>query len=309
MENIEKNKFRRISSDDKSSELIARPVVTYWSDAWRRFKMNKVSMLALVILVILIIMVIIGPIISKYMYGYTYRDVVGEPNLSPNAKYWFGTDELGRDIFTRIWKGGRISIAIGLLGAIIGTIIGSIYGAVAAYSGGKVDTIMMRIIEILYSIPYLLLVIVLRLALNSNGIGTLILAMSITGWCGLARLVRGQILSLKQQDFVMAAEVLGVSQKDIIIKHLIPNTLNVILVSISFDIPGYIFSEAFLSYLGLGVQPPEASWGLMASTAQQSFQFYPYQLFFPALMIGLTMLSFTLLGDGLRDALDPNLRK
>lgn len=309
MENIERNKFRRISSDDKSSELIARPVVTYWSDAWRRFKMNKVSMLALVILVILIIMVIIGPIISKYMYGYTYRDVVGEPNLSPNAKYWFGTDELGRDIFTRIWKGGRISIAIGLLGAIIGTIIGSIYGAVAAYSGGKVDTIMMRIIEILYSIPYLLLVIVLRLALNSNGIGTLILAMSITGWCGLARLVRGQILSLKQQDFVMAAEVLGVSQKDIIIKHLIPNTLNVILVSISFDIPGYIFSEAFLSYLGLGVQPPEASWGLMASTAQQSFQFYPYQLFFPALMIGLTMLSFTLLGDGLRDALDPNLRK
>ncbi|WP_317317099.1 ABC transporter permease [Peptostreptococcus russellii] len=305
MENIEKNKFRRISNENKNSEIIARPVVTYWSDAWRRFKMNKVSMLALIILVFLIVMVIIGPMIS----GYSYRDVVGEPNLSPSAKYWFGTDEIGRDIFTRIWKGGRISIEIGLLGAIIGTIIGSIYGAVAAYSGGKVDMIMMRIIEILYSIPYLLLVIVLRLAFNSNGIGTLILAMSITGWCGLARLVRGQILSLKEQDFIMAAEVLGVSQKDIIIKHLIPNTLNVILVSISFDIPGYIFSEAFLSYLGLGVQPPEASWGLMASTAQQSFQFYPYQLFFPALMIGLTMFSFTLLGDGLRDALDPNLRK
>ncbi|MDY5435370.1 ABC transporter permease [Peptostreptococcus porci] len=305
MERIEQSKFRRISNKDKSSEFIARPVVTYWSDAWRRFKMNKVSMAALVIMVLLIVMVIIGPMIS----GYSYREIVGPPNVSPSGKYWFGTDELGRDVFTRIWRGGRISIIIGLLGAVIGTVIGSIYGAISAYLGGRVDTIMMRIIEILYSIPYLLLVIVLRLALNSNGIGTLILAMSITGWCGLARLVRGQILSLKQQDFVMAAEVLGVSQKDIIIKHLIPNTLNVILVSISFDIPGYIFSEAFLSYLGLGVQPPEASWGLMASTAQQNFQFYPYQLFFPALMIGLTMLSFTLLGDGLRDALDPNLRK
>ena len=168
---------------------------------------------------------------------------------------------------------------------------------------------MMRIVEILISIPYLLLVIILRLALNSNGVGTLILAMTITGWCGLARLVRGQILSLKEQDYIMAARVLGVSNKDIIIKHLIPNTLNVILVSISFDIPGYIFGEAFLSYLGLGVQPPETSWGLMCSLAQQVFQFYPYQLFFPALMIGLTMLSFTLLGDGLRDALDPNLRQ
>ncbi len=305
MERIDQSKFKKISNREKSSEFIARPVVTYWSDAWRRFKCNKMAMVALAILVALIVMVIIGPMIS----GYSYRAVVGPPNLAPNGKYWFGTDELGRDIFTRIWKGGRISILIGILGAIIGTLIGSVYGALSAYLGGRVDTIMMRIIEILYSIPYLLLVIVLRLALNSNGIGTLILAMSITGWCGLARLVRGQVLSLKEQDFVMAAEVLGVSQKDIIIKHLIPNTLNVILVSISFDVPGYIFSEAFLSYLGLGVQPPDASWGLMASVAQQNFQFYPYQLFFPALMIGLTMLSFTLLGDGLRDALDPNLRK
>ena len=304
-EEIDSSKFKLISSDDKSSEFIARPVVTYWSDAWRRFRANKAAMVAFVILILLTVMVIIGPIIS----GYSFKEAVGEPNQFPSSKFWFGTDEIGRDLFTRLWKGGRISIFIGIVGALISTVIGSIYGAVSAYAGGKVDVVMMRIVEILSSIPYLLLVIVLRLVLKSNGLGTLILAMTITGWCGLARLVRGQILSLKRKDFIMAADVLGVSRRDIVVRHLIPNTINVILVSISFDIPGYIFGEAFLSYLGLGVQAPNTSWGAMAASAQQVFQFYPYQLIFPALLIGLTMLAFTLLGDGLRDALDPNLRQ
>ena len=304
-EEIDSSKFKLISSDDKYSEFIARPVVTYWSDAWRRFRANKAAMVAFVILIILTVMVIIGPIIS----GYSFKEAVGEPNQFPSSKFWFGTDEIGRDLFTRLWKGGRISIFIGIVGALISTVIGSIYGAVSAYVGGKVDVVMMRIVEILSSIPYLLLVIVLRLVLKSNGLGTLILAMTITGWCGLARLVRGQILSLKRKDFIMAADVLGVSRRDIVVRHLIPNTINVILVSISFDIPGYIFGEAFLSYLGLGVQAPNTSWGAMAASAQQVFQFYPYQLIFPALLIGLTMLAFTLLGDGLRDALDPNLRQ
>lgn len=304
-EEIDSSKFTLISSDDKSSEFIARPVVTYWSDAWRRFRANKAAMVAFVILILLTVMVIIGPIIS----GYSFKEKVGDPNLFPSSKFWFGTDEIGRDLFTRLWKGGRISIFIGIVGALISTVIGSIYGAVSAYAGGKVDLVMMRIVEILSSIPYLLLVIVLRLVLKSNGLGTLILAMTITGWCGLARLVRGQILSLKRKDFIMAADVLGVSRREIVVRHLIPNTINVILVSISFDIPGYIFGEAFLSYLGLGVQAPNTSWGAMAASAQQVFQFYPYQLIFPALLIGLTMLAFTLLGDGLRDALDPNLRQ
>lgn len=304
-EEIDSSKFTLISSDDKSSEFIARPVVTYWSDAWRRFRANKTAMAAFVILILLTVMVIIGPMIS----GYSFKEKVGEPNLFPSSKFWFGTDEIGRDLFTRLWKGGRISIFIGIAGALISTVIGSIYGAVSAYAGGKVDLVMMRIVEILSSIPYLLLVIVLRLVLKSNGLGTLILAMTITGWCGLARLVRGQILSLKRKDFIMAADVLGVSRGEIVVRHLIPNTINVILVSISFDIPGYIFGEAFLSYLGLGVQAPNTSWGAMAASAQQVFQFYPYQLIFPALLIGLTMLAFTLLGDGLRDALDPNLRQ
>jgi oligopeptide ABC transporter permease protein len=304
-EEIDSSKFKLIGADNKSSEFIARPVVTYWSDAWRRFRANKAAMVAFVILILLTVMVIIGPIIS----GYSFKEAVGEPNQFPSAKFWFGTDEIGRDLFTRLWKGGRISIFIGIVGALISTVIGSIYGAVSAYAGGKVDVVMMRIVEILSSIPYLLLVIVLRLVLKSNGLGTLILAMTITGWCGLARLVRGQILSLKRKDFIMAADVLGVSKSDVVVRHLIPNTINVILVSISFDIPGYIFGEAFLSYLGLGVQAPNTSWGAMAASAQQVFQFYPYQLIFPALLIGLTMLAFTLLGDGLRDALDPNLRQ
>ena len=304
-EEIDSSKFKLIGADNKSSEFIARPVVTYWSDAWRRFRANKAAMVAFVILILLTVMVIIGPIIS----GYSFKEAVGEPNQFPSAKFWFGTDEIGRDLFTRLWKGGRISIFIGIVGALISTVIGSIYGAVSAYAGGKVDVVMMRIVEILSSIPYLLLVIVLRLVLKSNGLGTLILAMTITGWCGLARLVRGQILSLKRKDFIMAADVLGVSKSDIVVRHLIPNTINVILVSISFDIPGYIFGEAFLSYLGLGVQAPNTSWGAMAASAQQVFQFYPYQLIFPALLIGLTMLAFTLVGDGLRDALDPNLRQ
>lgn len=304
-EYIDKNKFKPLPKTKDRSEYIARPAITYWSDAWRRFKTNKTAIFSFVILILLIVMVIIGPMIS----GYSHEEIVGLPNQTPSKEFWFGTDDLGRDIFTRVWKGGRISILIGLIGAIIGTVIGCVYGAISAYAGGVVDTVMMRIVEVLSSIPYLLLVIIIRLAFKTNGIGPLILAMTITGWCGLARLVRGQILSLKQQDFIMAARVLGVSDKNIILKHLIPNTLNIILVSISFDIPGYIFSEAFLSYLGLGVQPPETSWGLMVSSAQQYFQFYPYQLFFPALLIALTMLSFTLLGDGLRDALDPNLRK
>ena len=304
-EEIDSSKFKLIGADNKSSEFIARPVVTYWSDAWRRFRANKAAMVAFVILILLTVMVIIGPIIS----GYSFKEAVGEPNQFPSARFWFGTDEIGRDLFTRLWKGRRISIFIGIVGALISTVIGSIYGAVSAYAGGKVDVVMMRIVEILSSIPYLLLVIVLRLVLKSNGLGTLILAMTITGWCGLARLVRGQILSLKRKDFIMAADVLGVSKSDIVVRHLIPNTINVILVSISFDIPGYIFGEAFLSYLGLGVQAPNTSWGAMAASAQQVFQFYPYQLIFPALLIGLTMLAFTLLGDGLRDALDPNLRQ
>lgn len=310
MEKIDKELFERIPIEDKTAEFIARPKITYWGDAWRRFKLNKLAIVSLVILIAITLLVVFGPMVTKSLYGYELNSQdYAAKNLTPSATHWFGTDNLGRDIFTRVGLGGRISIIIGLAGAFISTIIGSIYGAVSAYAGGKVDNVMMRIVEILFSIPYLLIVILVSLYMGETNIATLVLAMTITGWCGMARLVRGQLLSLKNQDFVLAAETLGVSSANIIKKHLLPNTLNVILISISFDIPGYIFGEAFLSYLGIGIQQPETSWGALASQAQGSFLFYPYQLFFPALMIALTMLVFTLIGDGLRDALDPKMRQ
>ena len=196
-----------------------------------------------------------------------------------------------------------------MIGALVAATVGCVYGGLSAYFGGKVDTIMMRIVEVISSIPYLIVVILLSVILDSKSLGTLILALTLTGWCGTARLVRGQMLQLKSQEFVMAAQALGVPPWRIILKHLIPNTMSTIIVSITFAIPNYIFSEAFLSFIGLGIQPPNTSWGALSSAAQTNFLFYPYQLFFPSLMIALTMLSFTLLGDGLRDALDPKLRK
>lgn len=310
MEKVTREDFEPIPIADKSSEFIARPVVTYRSDAWRRFKQNKLALVALVILILISLMVIFGPMLTASLYGYDVnsQDFLAK-NQTPSSTHRMGTDNLGRDIFTRVCLGGRVSILIGLAGAFISTVIGTIYGAISAYAGGKTDNVMMRIVEILASLPYLLIVILVTLFTGKSDVPTLILAMTITGWTGMARLVRGQLLSLKNQDFVIAANALGVSNKNIIMKHLIPNTMNVILISISFDVPGYIFSEAFLSFLGIGIAQPQTSWGALAATAQTKFMFYPYQLFFPSLMIALTMLVFTLIGDGLRDALDPKLRQ
>ena len=304
MEN--KDRFKIIGIDESKAEVSARPRINYWQDAWRRFKQNKLATASLIILILLIIMIIIGP----HLTGFSYEEInPGNINQKPNGTHWFGTDELGRDVFTRVWEAGKISMLIGLSGALISTVVGCIYGGVSGYFGGIIDDIMMRIVEILISIPYLIVVILISIITDSKSITSLMIAMTLTGWCGIARLVRGQILQLKQQDFVMAAKVLGVKPFKIIMKHLIPNTLGIVIVATTFNVPGYIFSEAFLSYIGLGVQPPNTSWGALASAAQQNFMFYPYQLLFPSLMIALTMLAFTLMGDGLRDALDPKLRK
>ena len=305
-EDIPAEKFEIIGTDDFSGDIIARPKVSYWADAWRRFRENKIALVALIILVIMVIMVIIGPGISGYNFEQMNTD---EINQLPSAEHWFGTDDLGRDLFARVFQGGRVSLTIGIVGAVVASVVGSIYGGIASYFGGIVDDIMMRIVEVLLSIPYLLTVILISVVTDSKSIGTMMLALVLTGWCGIARLVRGQMLQLKSQEYILAANALGVSPIKTIMRHMIPTTLGMIIVAITFDIPGYIFSEAFLSYVGLGVQPPDTSWGALASAAQQNFMFYPYQLFFPSLMIALTMLGFTLLGDGLRDALDPKLRK
>ena len=272
----------------------------------KRFLKRKVSIVGLVILAIFFLMATIGPFLCQYDPLAQDTTIISQ---GPSAEHWFGTDDLGRDLFARVFQGGRVSLTIGIVGAVVASVVGSIYGGIASYFGGIVDDIMMRIVEVLLSIPYLLTVILISVVTDSKSIGTMMLALVLTGWCGIARLVRGQMLQLKSQEYILAANALGVSPIKTIMRHMIPNTLGMIIVAITFDIPGYIFSEAFLSYVGLGVQPPDTSWGALASAAQQNFMFYPYQLFFPSLMIALTMLGFTLLGDGLRDALDPKLRK
>ena len=287
-EDIPAEKFQIIGTDDFSGDIIARPKVGYWADAWRRFRENKIALVALIILVVMVIMVIFGPAISGYNFEQMDTSAI---NQTPNAQHWFGTDSLGRDLFARVWQAGRVSLAIGIVGAVVASVVGSIYGGIASYFGGIVDDIMMRIVEVLLSIPYLIIVILISVVTDSKSMGTMMLALTLTGWCGIARLVRGQMLQLKSQEYVLAANALGVSPFKTIMRHMIPNTI------------------AFLSYIGLGIQPPDTSWGALASAAQQNFMFYPYQLFFPSIMIALTMLSFTLLGDGLRDALDPKLRK
>ena len=305
MAQLSKEKFQIIGCENANADEILRPSMTYWQDAWRRLKQNKVATASLIILVLISLMTVVGQYINGFEFQLTNNDLI---NVKPNATHWFGTDNLGRDIFSRVWAGGRVSIIIGLIGAFVDTVVGSIYGGIAGFFGGIVDDIMMRIVEILGSIPYLVVVILVSLIFK-KGILAIIIAMTITGWVGMARLVRGQLLQIKEQEYVLAAAALGANPSRIIAKHLLPNTLGIMIVAITFDIPGFIFGEAFLSYLGQGIQSPNTSWGALASAAQPNLMFYPTQLFFPSIFISLTMLSFTLLGDGLRDALDPRLRQ
>jgi oligopeptide transport system permease protein len=300
-----KDDFEVISSEQQDAEMITRPNITYWKDAWRRLKKNPIAMIALVVLIILIIMVIVGP----YITGKDFKTVNGKnKNILPGSEYWFGTDGLGRDLFSRIWFGGRVSIAIGLIATMVQVVVGCLYGGVMAYFGGWVDEVMMRIIEVITSVPDLLLTILIIVVLG-NSVPTLIVALTITSWCGTSRMIRGQLMQLRENEYILAAEALGASPARIIIKHLIPNTIGVLILTIATSIPGYIFAEAGLSFLGLGLQAPSTSWGVLISYGQSAMAFYPYQLFFPAFAICLTVLAFNLFGDGLRDALDPKLRQ
>jgi oligopeptide transport system permease protein len=302
---IEKELFEVVGYDKEVSDAIVRPSITYWQDAWRRLKKNKVAMLSMLTLIIIGLACVFVPMLSKMDFK---EQAIEFSNQGPSKAHWFGMDELGRDIFVRIWVGGRVSILIGLVGALVSLIVGAIYGGVSGYFGGVVDDIMMRIVEVIVGIPYMIIVILVSISLG-KGLTSLIIALCITSWTGLARLVRGQVLQLKESEYVLAAQMLGSSPMKIVLKHLLPNTLSVIIVSLTFQVPGFIFAEAFLSFIGLGVQPPYTSWGAMASLGQQQMTYYPHELFFPAAAISLTMLAFNLLGDGLRDALDPKLRQ
>ena len=303
--------FEKASFEDQNADKIRRPSIKYWPDVWRRLKQNKLAMTGLIIIVIMMIMAVLGTKINGFAYNVQNYDLI---NVKPNSVHWFGTDELGRDLFTRTWYGSYYSLIIGILAALIDFIIGVLYGGIAGMATRKVDAIMMRIAEVIYSIPYLLVVILLSVVFSSVGAGTsmfvLILAMSLTGWVPMAILVRGQVLQLKESEYSLASESLGGSKGWILKKHVIPNTLGPILVNITLTIPRAIFAEATLSFLGLGLQPPKSSLGNLANDGLAGLPVgNAYQILIPALFISLIMFAFNVLGDGLRDALDPRLRK
>lgn len=393
-------RFVFIENNYEDSE-VSRPSLTYWQDAWRRLKKNKLAMIGFVSIILIIFFATVGPYLTKYSYsdqankfknlppilevfdvgdnmnlylskdynmfvvsdkgemierleldkkkkdirnkiyyykagedkevkldfsynllkdkqGYDYdftieyEDILYTKYSSKklNRTFLFGTDELGRDILTRVMYGARISLTIGFIATLVNFFIGIVYGSIAGYEGGRVDNIMMRIVDIINSIPLVLYVILLMVVFKgTDGLTNIIIALSSVYWVSMARLVRGQMLSLKEQEFVLAARVIGVPKRKIIIRHLIPNAMGPIIVSMTMMIPAAVFTEAFLSFIGLGVSAPKASWGTLANNALSGLLTYPYQLFFPAVALAITMLAFNFLGDGLRDALDPRLRK
>lgn len=277
----------------------------YWQDAWIRLKKNKMALLGLIIIVCLIVVAIFGPIFSSHTYD---EQNLMMTNSSPSWEHWFGTDNLGRDIFIRVLYGARISLAIGIVASLLNLFIGVIYGGITGFCGGKIDRIMMNIVDILYSVPTLLYVILLMVILKP-GLINIFIALGIGYWLQMARIVRGQILSMKEQEFILAARTIGVSKKRILFRHLLPNAMGAIIVTMTLAIPDAIFTEAFLSFIGLGVSAPMASWGVLASEGVNNLRAYPFQLFFPAVAISVTMLAFNFLGDGLRDVLDPKMRR
>ena len=297
--------FQVVGYTLEEANRIDRPTISYWQDAWRRLKKNPVAMASLVVLVILIIMCIIGP----YIRGYDFiTKNVKMKNRGCSAEYWFGTDYLGRDLFSRVWMGARASIIIALVATALKLVVGTIYGAIMAHFGGGVDDLMMRIIEVINSLPSLLITILIMMILGNN-LFALLVALSITAWCSTARQVRGMIKQLKETEYVYAAEVLGASPMRIISKHYVTNMLGILILNASTAIPGFIFTEAGLSFLGIGLIAPEISLGVLISLGQQTIDFYPTQLLFPCLVLCIIVMAFNLLGDGLRDALDPKLRQ
>ncbi|MDU2322744.1 MAG: ABC transporter permease [Staphylococcus lugdunensis] len=306
----------------------------FWQDAWAQLKRNKLAIVGMIGLILIVILAFIGPMLSHH--DYAEQDVnrrnlpakipvIDKVSFLPfdgtgsdgsnaygkakvNENFWFGTDQLGRDLWTRTWKGAQISLFIGFVAAILDIFIGVVYGAISGFFGGRVDNVMQRILEIVASIPNLIVVILFVLIFEPS-IWTIILAMSITGWLGMSRVVRGEFLKLKNQEFVMASRTLGASKFNLIFKHILPNTLGAIVVTSMFTVPSAIFFEAFLSFIGIGVPAPQTSLGSLVNDGRAMLLIHPHELFIPATVLSLLILFFYLFSDGLRDAFDPKMRK
>ena len=338
---LDPDDFLPASDEEKRQLDVMRESTTFWRDALKRFSKNKVAMVAAVVILLVVICAFIVPNFYPYEYDQQIR---GSENLWPMEyseeeqaliasgesvfPHIFGTDKLGRDLGIRVLPGARVSLLVGLVASALVLLIGSIYGSVAGYFGGKVDLIMMRIVDIIYSVPDILIIILLQVTLkaplqtlfdsspvfdglNRVGVGliSIFITFSLLYWVSMARIVRGQVMTLKEQEFVTAAKALGASNGRIIRKHLLPNCIGTLIVTATLQIPSAIFTEAFLSFLGLGVAAPMASLGSLASDAINSINSYPYRLFIPAAAISIIILAFNLFGDGLRDAFDPKLKK
>ena len=287
---------------------VARPAASnsLWSDAWRRLRRNRAAVGAGVFLLIMSALAFAAPWLPG-LADPTLQDLrLGA--IPPSPGHWFGTDELGRDMLARVVYGGRISMLVGLVGTLVSLVIGVTWGAVAGYAGGRTDDFMMRVVDILYALPYIFLVILL-LVLFSKSLVMLFVALGLVQWLTMARIVRGQVLSLKNQTFVEAARALGAGDAAIIFRHIVPNTLGPVIVYTTLTVPAVILQEAFLSFLGLGVQPPAASWGTLVSNGSQVIALFPWLVIFPGVALSMTLLCFNFLGDGLRDALDPQGRR
>jgi oligopeptide transport system permease protein len=289
----------------QSPEKVVRPSLTYFQDAWRRFRRNPTAMFGLFLVAVIVFLAIVGPMVSSHSYREQDLDRVNE---APGAEYPFGTDSLGRDLFVRVMTGGRISLIVSFITTFVSCLIGILYGGAAGYAGGRVDNVMMRVVDVIWTIPLMLYAILLMVWLGT-GLHNILIAITLVYWVSMARIVRGQVMNLKEQEFVLAALVQGASAWRILVRHLVPNAMGSILVTATMMIPGAVFTESFLSFIGLGISAPLASWGSLCSDSLGALRSHPHQLFFPALFICATMLGFNFVGDGLRDALDPRLRR
>jgi len=330
--NLKADAFERVLTTDEFQKDVVYEGLGFWKDVWLRFKQNKGAVIGIIAIVLITIMSIIGPSMNEHTYKSKNDDHINLPARMPvienlgifdgeqngvnvyeareldDVYYWFGTDNLGRDLWTRTWVGTRVSIYIAFLAVVIDMFIGMTYGLISGYVGGKVDTVMQRIIEILSGIPNLVIVTLFVIVLNP-GILSISLALIITGWIGMSRVVRSQVLKLKELDFILASKTMGASTSSLLFKDLLPNIFGQVIIMSMFSVPNAIFYESFLAFIGLGLQPPLASLGVLINDGYKSILVYPHIILPPIVVLAFLMLSFNLVADGLRDALDPKMKQ